>query len=203
MLAVVGVVALIHDGLSRFLRLVVVLLVLSPVPEALTSAKAGHVLRCLPLSLFAIVLSCRGFDALLHWTRARRQFAAVACLSLLAIETGARTWHYFTVFPGKSVEAFYGSGFPELLQTALATHPNEVEYLDTPSYPIAMAHSYFEFYRRVLQLPRTLMVRASGKTATPGTCVLYYRRGPLVPPGVIESLTIERSDYAIRLKCFE
>jgi hypothetical protein len=184
-LFVIGILALVMSRAfvwQRFETFLLLGLLLSPVPAALTSEGTPHALRSLLLSFYVFLFSCYGFSLLGSSLRVYRSQAFLsAIMLLLAYEASGFLFHYFVMYPPVSALAMDGYGLQASLVAALQGKPKNV-FLYAPVDSFDYAH--LAFARLHLANPDRIPIRQGQAVAmTPGSCVIYRQRDEaLLPP---------------------
>ncbi len=150
---------------DRFVRLLVVDLLLSPIAAALT-LDHDHSLRVFPFVVFATLLSAYG----LRWTAQRFGAAAsTAFVAAAALQSALFLYNYFVVYPAASALAFENYGFEQALARAASIARTRV-VLD----PIEERHNNPPFFAALMpEKSRVPIVTADPNELAPGDVLVF------------------------------
>ena len=161
LLLVAVVVILRNEPRTRFCLYLLSGVLVAPVAAALTSAHF-HSLRPVAMSVYGIVLSCYGMQAL------RPNLARIAIVCTAAAAT-AFTIHYFVVYPAVSAIAYRNNGFNEVFNDALArtrgrvvlSDKNWIDYINLEFFgSVAGTHVPLVFGPRALLQPGDVFINS-------------------------------------------
>lgn len=191
LLLVVGLAWLAGDGRlwrSGYVRLLVMGGLLSPLAASLTSDH-GHSLRAFTLSIFAILLSTWGLEAIARSGQAR---IAAAAVLLAACNAAQYTADYFTRYAEASADAFEGYGFKEALDAAVRRGGGRVVVSPNGNQP----YIQLLFYSSLVQpRPAREVTMADGTPLGPDDLVITFDRGD--PEGKARWQLPPRSQFTI------
>lgn len=183
---------------DRFVRLLLLLLVCSPIAAALTREAIPHSLRSILLGLYLVLFSCIGMFWILErkWVGRERILAALFCL-LIAGESLSYVWDYFGRYRLASASAFDNYGMHEALEKAYAQSPERVIVSEGIDY------AQYEFFTRTVQNPTHVPVGRERASSVIDTCLIYL-------PSDQESLRASPLPYSemqlsgsiVRLRCY-
>lgn len=119
-LALLGAAAaVVRERPDPWWRYVLALLVLAPIPAALTEDRM-HSLRLVPLPVLLLVLATSGLALL--FSAGRRTWLARLAVAAVAIGVGVQFWHFFDTYRVRGAERteLFEAGVPALLEQAFA-----------------------------------------------------------------------------------
>ncbi len=173
----------------------------APTAAALTlTAGTGHVTRTMSMGLIILIVSGYGLAYILKTFSRGKTLLVAAVFVLLALEASAFTANYFTVYPGKSVEAFNGYGFKEALRAAVRQRPEEIVVSDDKHGSINWAD--VGFYRRLID-NKDIPVEYGSLAVQKGSCLVYnVLDRSLKPAGDASFREVSQKESLFSVRCY-
>ena len=175
LLFAVGLISIVAGKkLGRFNLFLIVMLLFSPIPAALTSEGMPHALRSMLLGYYILLISCYGWEAIASIHNRPIQYAVISCISLLLLfEISSYQLDYFLEYPSRSVEAMGSFDLNSSLQVAIDQNPREIIFVNEPR----VTYANMQFYSLLVKNPGNIPITASDQPEpAPGTCFVYNRR---------------------------
>lgn len=188
---------------DRFFLMMLLLLLVSPIPAALTGGE--HALRTMILGVLLLFFSCFGLYILMsEWTKERSDQVFGAFLLILIFESAFYVSAFFQEFPKRSPSAFGSWGYRSVVEEAILRSPNEiiVDLSGMADFHWPYQPPFVDFYRYIIPNPNNIPVNVGPAVGVPGSCVVH-RAGAAVeqlPDVPFEDIRIE--DGIIEARCF-
>jgi hypothetical protein len=197
-LAFFGVIDLLRrwKTIDRFLWLLLLQLVLSPVAAGMTDDGIPHALRSVLLGFYLLLFSCMGLAVVFRMRPTFGRFFLLAVMfTMLTLESALFVRHYFGPYARASAAAFDSAGVPEAINAALKEHPKRIVITDRFSYATA------KFFNEAVRHPSTVQIESGPLVVAEKTCFIHNLSDTF--PANVKQKSIAISGITrVRLTCF-
>jgi len=191
---------------DKFLQIILINFLLSPLAAALTWESTPHSLRSLLMGIYIVIISGYGLHFLLKAVTNHlidginlAKNLIIILITLFFLEILNYQYYYFVEYPQVSVGAFESYNFPKALESAIEQKPLKIIVSNGAYFP----YTHLEFAKKTLKTKTEIPIIIGEAKPYPDSCLIYYKNDILGLEKYSEKYSelMNKSDY-MGVRCY-